>query len=283
MASHCTNCGNSLGIGRRLAGKVLCATCQAKVKQQQEDAAQTRDAARKQYTLYARRAADPMILALLPSMAQQADLSPAELARAHLEAWSGQLRSAMADEYLSAEEEAQIDALGSALQVADSDQIATLRSLGNQTVIARMNAGRLEPWPRCSIMLKRGEVPYLEVDAALLKEVVHRETRGSYGGFSIPIGMGIRYRTGAYRGKSVVTGTSMEVADTGTLTVTSQRAVFKGLRQAVESQFTKLLGVNVFDDGIQIHVSNRKTAPLFRVGDGHLVGAAINAAVQQGA
>ncbi|HLB43923.1 MAG TPA: hypothetical protein VJK49_00950, partial [Candidatus Limnocylindrales bacterium] len=70
-----------------------------------------------------------------------------------------------------------------------------------------------------------------------------------------------------------------EPADNGVLCLTSQRAVFKGIRQSVECLYAKLVGVNVFDDGIQFHVSNRKTATLVKVPDGHLVAAVVNAAM----
>ena len=98
---------------------------------------------------------------------------------------------------------------------------------------------------------------------------------------SVQIAKGVRFNTGGYRGKSVVVGTSIEEADAGVLCITSNRAVFMGLRQSVEVQFSKLIGVNVFDDGVQFHVSNRQKATLIRVGDGYLVAAAVNAVVQR--
>lgn len=112
--------------------------------------------------------------------------------------------------------------------------------------------------------------------------MVHRESRGGYSGFSIPIYAGVRYRVGSYRGRSVVVGTSLEVADKGILCLTSHRAVFKGMTQSVECLYSKLVGLNVFDDGIQFHVSNRKRATLLRVADGHLVAAVINAVMHPG-
>jgi hypothetical protein len=47
----------------------------------------------------------------------------------------------------------------------------------------------------------------------------------------------------------------------------------------MEAPHTKRVGLNVFTDGIQLHVSNRKSAPLFKVDDGHFVAAAVNAAL----
>src|SRR5205807_2318583 len=57
-------------------------------------------------------------------------------------------------------------------------------------------------------------------------EVTLREYRAGYRGFSFPIGKtGIRYRVGGAKGHSVVTGAQMQVADSGTLSISSQRAV----------------------------------------------------------
>jgi hypothetical protein len=128
--------------------------------------------------------------------------------------------------------------------------------------------------------MKRGERAHLQVPADLMKEVVLREYRAGYSGFSFRIAKGVRFHTGGVRGRSVVVGTELQVSDSGVLVITSQRAVFKGLRRAIESNYAKLVGLNVFVDGIQIHVSNRQTAPLFRVPNGFLVAAAVNAASQ---
>jgi hypothetical protein len=78
----------------------------------------------------------------------------------------------------------------------------------------------------------------------------------------------------------VVVGTELQVDDEGPLVITSKRAVFRGARHATEVPWSRLLGLNVFDDGIQFHISNRKSAPLFRVENGNLVAAAVNAVVQ---
>ena len=50
---------------------------------------------------------------------------------------------------------------------------------GGRFVIARINAGRLPVVEQPSIILKRGETAHLEVPAALMKEVVHRESNPS--------------------------------------------------------------------------------------------------------
>jgi hypothetical protein len=83
-------------------------------------------------------------------------------------------------------------------------------------------------------------------------------------------------RTGAMRGQSVVVGTSIENVDTGVLAVTSQRTLFSGSQKTVECKDSKLVGLQVYTDGIAIDVSNRQNASMFRVEDGPFVAAIIN-------
>ncbi len=217
----------------------------------------------------------------LSALADRAAFSPAERRAAAVTAYQKLLERVVEDELLTEEEERDILRVATRLGLLQDDLEAALRPFGNRVAIARMAAGRLPDLADPAIILKPKERAYVQVEANLMKEVVHRETRGSSSGVSIPIAKGVRFRTGSYRGRSVVVGTSLQVADQGVLCITSQRAVFKGLRQSAEFSFAKLLGVNVFDDGIQFHVSNRKSAPLLRVGDGYFVAAAVNAVVQR--
>jgi hypothetical protein len=226
-------------------------------------------------------AEDPgSIVEQLPAIAGRTGFEPAELDRLTDEMVRGMVVDVLADEHLTEQEERSLDAAVTALGLSEERVARIVGDLSSQYVIARVNAGRLPTIQATQIMLKKAETAHYEVAAALMKEVVHRETRGGYRGVSIPIAKGVRFRTGSYRGQSVVVGTSLAVADTGTLIITSHRAVYKGLRKTVETPFAKLVGVNVFNDGIQFHASHRQTAPLFRVDDGYVVAAIVNAAWQ---
>jgi hypothetical protein len=152
-----------------------------------------------------------------------------------------------------------------------------------RATIAAANAGRLPQLASAHLLTKKGEVVHYEDGANLMKEVVLREFRAGYSGFSFPLGHGVRFRTGGARGHSVVVGTKLEVADNGYLTVTSQRVVFAGARKSIEIPFAKLLSVDVFSDGIALHAANRQNTPLFQLeqGAGEVVAALINAAHQQ--
>jgi hypothetical protein len=90
-----------------------------------------------------------------------------------------------------------------------------------------------------------------------MKEVAIREYQG--GTAATAFAKGVRDTTGRTRGRSVVVGTELRVADTGTLTVSSKRLVYLGSKKSMEFPFAKLLSFDVFNDGIRLHSSNRQT------------------------
>lgn len=149
--------------------------------------------------------------------------------------------------------------------------------------IAKANDGRLGAVEQPHLMPKKGEVVHLETVAGLMKEVTLREFRGGSRGVSFRIAKGVRYRVGDFRGKSVVVGTELRVQDSGVLAVTSSRVTFLRDQKAMEVPYSKLMGVEVFDDGVRLQASNRQNAVLFKVaaGLGQVIAATVNAAVQK--
>jgi hypothetical protein len=192
------------------------------------------------------------------------------------------LGQAIADEVVTPEEEEGIDTLLNGLGLAWGDVTAHHPEFGAQFLIGMANAGRLPTVLDSRLMTKRGEVVHLEQPAALMKEVVRRQYVGGYSGFSFPIGKtGIRYRVGGVRGHSEVVGTELQVADQGTIVISSQRAVFIGNKSTMDMPYAKLVGVQVFTDGIRFNLSNRQRAPLFKLPSGDVVAAFINTAMQK--
>lgn len=252
MAATCTVCGTKLGFGRRLTGKSLCELHEAEQRTRDAAEAAARAAAKAEYLVVAASAAsDSTAAERLPALAAQARMTNAEMRQANVQAVTGLIASAIEDSYLTEVEEQTFLRGVSQLDLNEEDVQQAVSPYRNSFVIARLNAGRLPTISDPVIFLQRNEIAHAQVEASLLKEVVHRESRGGYSGFSIPIYAGVRYRVGSYRGRSVVVGTSLEVADKGILCLTSQRAVFKGMRRSVECLYSKLVGLNVFDDGIQ--------------------------------
>ncbi len=83
---------------------------------------------------------------------------------------------------------------------------------------------------------------------------------GSSAGFSIPIGAGVRFRTGSFQAR-VVPGNEMQIdKDSGIVKITNQRLIFAGGVHTSEWQFSKLLSASRNQEGndFLLSVSNRK-------------------------
>lgn len=191
----------------------------------------------------------------------------------------------LADDLLSTTEESRWQGVADVLGVAQNDlNLPEFNGLLAHLTIARINDGRLPEVPagQAHLMAKRGEIVHIETGAVLMKEVIDREFRGGSRGVSIPIVKGVRFRTGSFRGQSVVVGSHLAAADTGIISVSSKRVVFLGTRKTIDTPYAKLASLDAFSDGIRIHASNRQGAPLFRLPvGGQVVAAAIQAAAQR--
>lgn len=279
MADTCATCGAQLGFTRRLTGATECADCAAKRKQAQADA-------KVEYRALIESAAsgnaDLLTLqSTLPSVAERASLQPQQTRDMNWSALMSAFDRSLADEVITADEEDRLVRLAESLGFGRSDFERAIEHKKAPVFIARVNDGRLPEFDSTRIMLKKGEVAHLETSAALLKEVQIREFRGGSRGVSFRIAKGVSYRVGASRGQMHVIGTELQTQDEGTLTITSKRAVFAGVRKTIEVSFAKLLGMNVYTDGVQFHVSNRQNPSLFRVESGPMVAAAVNGATQR--
>ena len=130
------------------------------------------------------------------------------------------------------------------------------------------NADRLPTLENAPVILKRGEVAHGVFAAQLLKEVAVREYRGGQAGFSFRLLRGMRYHVGGSRGQSVVVGSRIEVVDSGSLVVTSTRAVFVGTKRAIEFPYGKLIEVRAEADVILLAVSSRQASSVMSLGTG---------------
>ena len=157
----------------------------------------------------------------------------------------------------------------------------SFRDVLHRVLIARANDGRLSVLSEPHVICKKDEVVHVEMQATLLKEKTLHEYRGGYSGFSFRIVKGVSYHVGSTRGHSVVVGTQIVTDDVGIIAVSSQRVVFMGAKKTIEMPYSKIVNINVFTDGIQFHLSNRQSAPLFKVESGDTVAAVTNAAMQK--
>jgi hypothetical protein len=189
-------------------------------------------------------------------------------------------QAALADDHLTADEEDALAALAEALGFEQAD--FERHDLYTKLQVAKLNDGRLPVVESPSLMPKRGEIVHLETSAALMKEVAVREWRGGSSGVSFRVAPGVRYRVGSSRGRLITVGTQLQVADTGTLAITNQRAAYLGSRKTVDMPYSKLLAMQLFSDAISFSLSNRQNAPLIKVTmNTDVLGALINAAIQE--
>ena len=130
-----------------------------------------------------------------------------------------------------------------------------------------------------SLMLKTDETPVLDVGVNLLKEIADRRYQGGSQGVSIPLGHGVRYRVGEYRGHMVTVGHHWEPADHGQLTVTDRRVVFHGARKTLEFPFAKLATLDAYSDAVALGVTTRQTTSTFGTPEPELIAGLIHAAV----
>ena len=217
----------------------------------------------------------------LQAAARSAGLRTRKAASLQEQAFRGLAERLLADDVLTEHEEREFLRVAAALGYDQGTLDSRFADVMQHLWVARINDGRLPLVASPRTITKRGEVVHLETQAALMKEVVHREYRGGGSGISVPIGLGMRFSTGGFRGRSVVVGTSLQPADTGTLTITSRRILYHGQRKAQESRLDRLVAIEAFSDGVRIAVSNRQNASLYRVPSGPVVAAMINAALQR--
>jgi hypothetical protein len=192
------------------------------------------------------------------------------------------VRDVLNDDRLSPDEEERISRLAEVLGVNLNELPQRNFDLWEELAIAGINAGRLPRVTNSPIVTKPGEIVHAAMVVDLMKEVAIREMRGGYSGVSIRVTKGVSYRVGQVRAHSVVVGTQLQVQDTGTLAITSNRAVFVGRAKTLEFRYDRLLGMEQFKDGLRLNVSNRQAASLFRFkpGQSPSIAAAIMAATQ---
>jgi hypothetical protein len=290
MAANCETCGRGLSLSQRARGRKQCDSCLAEA---QAVEARTRAEAEAEAAEASAQYREALIAVVSTGGTAESVNRVRTLERAMVAGGSdpskdkatyyrSYLDHALADEVLTEDEERVVDQIGNALYAdAEDAQLEILRDYRVRLFIAMANDGRLPSLPASGMLLKKGETLHLVASAALMKEVVHKEYRSGSRGYSFRIAKGVSYRVGASRGQMVEVGRSLEVADSGTLSMTSHRAVFTGERKTVEMPYAKLLDMNVYTDGVQFHLSGRQNPSMFRVESGEMVAAIVNTASQR--
>jgi hypothetical protein len=279
MAGACGVCGTKLGIIERIIkNRLICRSCQDK-----EDEA--RRAALEEYQ--AILAALPLVKTTvnelkqfgerLDELAARTGLTSDRISKSQERAFRDYALAALEDDYLTTSEERRLFDIAAVLGFDQHRFTEVAGDLQTRLFVARANDGRLSPIP-VSVDLKGDELGYIETFAELLKRQAVREWQSGSAGISFRIAKGVRFSTSQTRGRMVTVGSTLVPSDSGPIVVTSRRVVFLGDERTIEVPLSKLISLDVFDDGIRIHSSGRAAPPLFRLdpGYGNAVAAAVN-------
>ena len=108
------------------------------------------------------------------------------------------------------------------------------------------------------VLLGRGECAlWVYHNVTMFQEKVQREYRGRSGGFSFRICKGVTYRTGQFKGKPVE-NSYMDKIGIGSLVVTNKHIYFHCPTASVKVPYSKLVGVEPYSDGIELHKEEAK-------------------------
>ncbi len=281
MTGSCSRCRKRFGFLKRLLGASLCSDCSNEIERITQRAKAQYPALLRDVWQGERALQDAM--QSLQDLTTQARLTASDTELIHKNAFREFALEVLSDDILTEAEEDKLMTMGSALGITTQVLNNELRDILRRIFVARINDGRIPTHPNPRIVLKKGEVGYLETNADLLKEVAVREYRGGYSGFSFRIARGVRYHVGGVRGQSVVVGTEIQTADQGVLVVTSHRTVYVGSRKTIELPHTKLVMLDILTNAVRFHMSNRQN-PVFlklTLEDGDVVAAAVNYATQK--
>lgn len=190
--------------------------------------------------------------------ANEGMLQSGDAVKAVVEGISHAIDTALADNSLSNEEESRIVKINNAFEdVLDPTDLGESREkLVKAATIRDLRAGI-----RKSRLQIQGLLPFLvqgnEEVIWLFKNVKYYETKmrsqyvGGSQGISIRIVKGVYYRAGAFKGERTQSPETKH-ADTGHFMISSKNVHFKGDRKALRIPLTKIVGLEMHQDGITL-------------------------------
>ena len=94
-----------------------------------------------------------------------------------------------------------------------------------------------------------------------------RDYRGHYAGQSIRVAKGASFRFGGYRSSSE-SHDELRSIDQGTLVLTSHRLMFLGAKRTSAVQLEKIVDLESYDDGLQLHRQGKEKVEHFQFSGG---------------
>lgn len=218
----------------------------------------------------------------LGKMMAEFGLTDKDVARARVEAYHRAFAVAKADGAISEREVENVHQLENYLRISDADIAPTQRELARLRLLTEIKAGNLpHVGVPTGVVLQKTEIVYWFEPSALMEErVVRRRYEGGSSGVSFRIAKGVSYRVGAHRGHVVPETATVPISE-GQLVITNKRVVFHGNRKSFALKYDKLIGMELFEDGLSLSAATGK-AKLVRFSDksnSDIVGAVLTQAV----
>ncbi len=163
------------------------------------------------------------------------------------------------DGMLSDDEQLKIDSYVNALALPVNNlpaqfQGCEIEKLGQASILKNLQRGILPQKSfNAPIMLGRSEtILWAFNGVTAYEEKIQREWVGRSRGMSFRVCRGVYYRTGGSRGHAVE-HTSMQPIGHGSLYVTNKNLIFHSMKKGLKIPYKKIIGVNPYSDGIEIH------------------------------
>lgn len=218
--------------------------------------------------------------ALLSSGISAAGLQMSDLGGTRMTVYMRAFAQAKSDGAISDEEMEELRRLRQFLDLSDEDVHATDAELARLRLLTLIQAGELPVIDVPGLLLQRGEVAHWATDADLLEErVLRRSYQGGSRGTTIRVMKGVSFRVRATRGQ-MVSESGIVPVSTGRLVITSKRVLFLGNPKGFTVRLDKVLGVEMYADGLQI-MDDKGNPRLLRLSPTHadFVGAVLSQAM----
>jgi predicted amidophosphoribosyltransferase len=122
----------------------------------------------------------------------------------------------------------------------------------------------LKPITTSSIILKRGEIAYLDLDNVILLEPrAVRTSTGGYGGGSVRVAKGVNIRLGGAQGQSSSRDVLTQI-DSGKLILTNKRIVYTGKLKSSNIPFSKIMNLTTYSDALKVQIESRAKPQYFK-------------------
>lgn len=220
----------------------------------------------------------------LHELQDELGLSDEDIRRLRGEVYHAAVTAVRADDRLTPEEEATLSKLIAHFGVDQATLERSRRNLARYRLLYELEQGRLPEIDVPGLVPVRGETVHWLEPAELLEErVVDRRYEGGSSGFSFRIARGVYYRVGGHRGR-LVSEKALVPVSRGEFVITSRRLIFRGDRKSTTQHWSHVIDLQVYNDGVLIGSSRRKTPILLRFtqpDDTDIVGMVLSAVMAQ--